>query len=110
MKQAKDQFSKQSKFYKKFRPTYPQDLYNVIYAEVNNFERSWDCGTGNGQVAQVLAERFGQVYASDLSANQIKEATTQENIHYSVQRAETTDYPDEYFDLITVRSYQSDYS
>jgi len=80
MKQAKDQFSAQSKFYKKFRPTYPQELYYAIYKEVNSFGRSWDCGTGNGQVAQVLAETFDQVYASDLSANQIKEATNQENI------------------------------
>lgn len=102
MKEAKDQFSTQSKVYKKFRPTYPPDLYVAIYEHVKGFENCWDCGTGNGQVAQILAERFDQVYASDLSANQIAEASPNAKIDYSVQRAEQTNYPDQFFDLITV--------
>ncbi|MEM7040277.1 MAG: SAM-dependent methyltransferase, partial [Bacteroidota bacterium] len=67
----KDNFSHASGNYAKFRPQYPADLYDFIFQHVPDFERAWDCGTGNGQAARALAERFARVEATDISANQL---------------------------------------
>ena len=55
---AKDLFSKQSDLYAKYRPTYPQDLYEYILSFVKERNIAWDCATGNGQAAAVLSEFF----------------------------------------------------
>ena len=102
MKTSKDNFSEQSAAYKKFRPVYPAALYEEILSHFKQRERCWDCGTGNGQVAVALAPYFKQIHATDLSENQLKQATQLPNIIYEVQRAEKTKFPDRYFDLITV--------
>lgn len=102
MKEIKDNFSKQSDTYRKFRPNYPQELYDLLLNLVVQTERCWDCGTGNGQVAAELAQYFDEVYASDISQNQIQNAIQKENISYYVTRVEETDFPDDAFDLITV--------
>lgn len=97
-----DQFSKQSKAYATFRPTYPEDLYQFIFKHLRNKTTAWDCATGNGQVAQYLAKHFEKVYATDLSQQQIDHAFLSDNIRYSVSKAEKTNFPDAFFDLITV--------
>jgi ubiquinone/menaquinone biosynthesis C-methylase UbiE len=99
---TKDYFSDQSKAYATFRPTYPKELYDFIFSHLENKNTAWDCATGNGQVAQFLCQHFDKVYATDLSEQQIKHAYPSENIIYSVQKAEQTDFPDATFDLITV--------
>lgn len=98
----KDNFSRQSGAYAKFRPVYPPALYDLIFQQVTQFDRAWDCGTGNGQVAGVLAGRFERVEATDISQQQLDRAVRQPNIHYSCQTAETAVFPNDYFDLITV--------
>ncbi|MCB0629528.1 MAG: class I SAM-dependent methyltransferase [Saprospiraceae bacterium] len=98
----KDNFSTQSEAYAKFRPVYPPALYEAIYQWVNGFERAWDCATGNGQVARALAKRFKDVQATDISRQQLEKAEPADNIVYSVQPAETADFPAGHFDLITV--------
>ena len=102
MKKALDRFSQQSRTYKNYRPTYPEELLNYIYSFCNAKSSCWDCGTGNGQVAALLSHSFEQVFATDISQQQIQNAITKPNIHYSVQRAENTTFPNHYFDLITV--------
>lgn len=102
MKPTKDNFSKQSKTYAQFRPGYPDGLYDFLFSQLTAFERAWDCGTGNGQVAVKLAERFEVVLATDISEAQLSHAPEKENIMYRVTRAEQTDLPMEFFDLITV--------
>ena len=102
MKPSKDNFSEQSASYKKFRPTYPAALYEEILSHVKIKDRCWDCGTGNGQVAVALAPYFQQIYATDLSENQLRQAPQLPNISYEAIRAENTNFPDAYFDLITV--------
>ena len=62
----------------------------------------WDCGTGNGQLAVLLAEDFGQVYATDISAKQLSNAIKRDNVNYSRQPAEHTYFDNHQFDLITV--------
>lgn len=98
----KDNFSKQSSSYKKFRPAYPQAIFEFIYQQLNTKQIAWDCGTGNGQFAVELAKQFDKVIATDLSAKQIENATPKSNIEYKVLSAETADFPKDYFDLITV--------
>jgi SAM-dependent methyltransferase len=98
----KDNFSAGADKYAVFRPTYPPALFDHLLSLVPGRERAWDCGTGNGQVAAVLAETFAQVFATDISATQLQSATPNERIEYSVQPAEKTHFPDAAFDLITV--------
>ena len=98
----KDNFSAQSGFYKKFRPTYPQALYEYVGSFVSTKNMAWDCATGNGQVAGVLAKYFDKVYASDISQAQIDNAVQKSNIEYVLCPAENTPFPDHSFDLITV--------
>jgi len=98
----KDNFSSQSDKYAQFRPTYPDALYTYLLSIVPARDDAWDCGTGNGQVAQVLAKSFKKVAATDISRQQIENAFMHERIEYSVQPAENTSFPDNSFDLITV--------
>lgn len=102
MKNPKDNFSRQAKLYRKFRPHYPPELYDFLFSQLDNFDTAWDCGTGNGQVAIQLAQKFKKVYASDISSKQLEQAEQKENIHYLQARAETTPLPDNSIDLITV--------
>lgn len=98
----KDNFSSGSDRYATFRPVYPEALYDFLLPFVPGRQAAWDCGTGNGQVAQVLAGYFDQVYATDISKQQIEQARPHKKIRYSVQSAESTSFPDNTFDLITV--------
>ncbi len=98
----KDNFSSQSAQYAQFRPTYPAALYDYLLSLVKAKDRAWDCGTGNGQVAQQLAKYFKTVDATDISRQQLANAPIKENIAYTVQPAEKTNFPDHVFDLITV--------
>jgi hypothetical protein len=97
-----DRFSEQAAQYARYRLSYPPELYTWLLPQVPNRLRAWDCATGNGQVATVLADYFRDVEATDLSANQLAEAEERPNIHYQVATAEHTPFPDDYFDLITV--------
>src|SRR5437879_2833438 len=98
----KDNFSKRSHLYARFRPTYPRQLFEFLISLVPERQAAWDCGTGNGQVAAVLAGYFDKVYATDISENQIKHAVEKPNVVYKIEAAEQTSFPDELFDLITV--------
>ena len=102
LRNMKDNFSSHSKAYAQFRPQYPKELFDHLLTLVDSKDTAWDCGTGNGQVAGVLADHFTDVYATDISEQQLNEAVQKNNIHYSVQPAEGTDFTDHQFDLITV--------
>src|SRR6185436_18644427 len=99
---AKDLFSKQSDLYARYRPTYPKELYEYIVSFVKEKNIVWDCATGNGQAAVVLADHFKRVIATDISAAQIEKAVRKNNIEYSVCPAESTPFADNSFDLVTV--------
>lgn len=98
----KDLFSAQANVYAAFRPTYPKELYDFIFGNLKTKNRAWDCATGNGQVAGFLANYFDQVYATDISQQQLNNAIKRDNIFYSVSPAEKTGFEDQQFDLITV--------
>jgi ubiquinone/menaquinone biosynthesis C-methylase UbiE len=99
---AKDLFSSQADEYAKYRPTYPQELFAYILSFVQEKTCAWDCATGNGQAATVLANYFKLVEATDISQAQLKNAVQKENIHYRICSAEKTPFADNSFDLITV--------
>lgn len=98
----KDNFSQQASAYAKYRPTYPQELYDFILNKVEQRNTAWDCGTGNGQTAKELSKYFKEVFATDISEKQIQNASKTENIFYSVQTAEQTNFQDNHFNLVTV--------
>jgi ubiquinone/menaquinone biosynthesis C-methylase UbiE len=98
----KDLFSGHAADYALYRPGYPTALYDWVFDRVSCFDSAWDCGTGNGQVANVLAKRFKKVEATDISDAQIQEAVSPANVHYRVSPAESTPFDSTSFDLITV--------
>lgn len=98
----KDNFSTRSDLYAKFRPTYPDELFSFLLAHLPNQENAWDCGTGNGQVAQQLAVHFNHVYGTDISQSQLDNAVQKPNITYAKQPAEHTNFTSHTFDLIVV--------
>jgi len=102
MKQTIDNFSKGAADYAIFRPESPQEVFDFLYRHVKNFDTAWDCGTGNGQVAAKLSERFKQVYATDISSEQLGHAEKRDNIIYRKERAEQTTLADNSIDLITI--------
>ena len=99
---AKDLFSEQSGDYAQFRPSYPAVLVESFLPFVKERNTAWDCATGNGQAAALLAEYFEKVEATDISDAQLENAKPNPKIHYSNVPAEKTDFRDETFDLITV--------
>src|SRR5690606_18757097 len=102
MKHASDHFSNQAELYAKYRPSYPDELFEEIYRHIEGKKTAWDCGTGNGQVAEKLSLTFEKVYATDISEAQLKHAIRKENIVYSCHPAENTPFSSGLFDLVTV--------
>ena len=98
----KDNFSVQSDAYAKFRPSYPIAFFDYLNSLLDTKEKAWDCGTGNGQVAIQLAKTFQQVCATDISQAQLDNAFQADNIHYSIQPSEKTNFKNDCFDLIIV--------
>jgi ubiquinone/menaquinone biosynthesis C-methylase UbiE len=99
---AKDLFSTQAGIYAKYRPTYPAALIEYILSFVTEREAAWDCATGNGQTALLLAPYFKKIMATDVSEKQISHAIPDPVITYSVSTAEHSPFPDNSFNLITV--------
>lgn len=99
---AKDLFSKHAATYAKWRPGYPKELIEYIISFVPSRHTAWDCATGNGQAAVLLADHFNKVYATDLSPQQLEHARPHPNIVYSQTPAEKTSFADNTFDLVTV--------
>jgi SAM-dependent methyltransferase len=98
----KDNFSRQASDYAKYRPDYPSELFDFILSHVKERTAAWDCATGNGQTAKVLAGFFEKVNATDISQKQIDNAYAAPNIIYAVESAEATSFNDDQFDLVTV--------
>lgn len=98
----KDNFSIQSTVYARSRPSYPPALIEALAVLTPNRQQAWDCGTGNGQVATLLAPHFERVWASDISENQLKNARIKPNITYVVESAEHSALPAHSTDLVVV--------
>jgi ubiquinone/menaquinone biosynthesis C-methylase UbiE len=97
-----DLFSGHADDYKLHRPTYPKALFDYLSSLVSDYQAVWDCGTGNGQAAAMLADYFETVYATDPSAKQIEVATKRANINYQVAAAEAVPLADQSVSVVTV--------
>lgn len=97
-----DHFSGHAADYAKYRPGYPDTLFDWLASLTAEHQLAWDCGCGNGQAALPLAERYRQVCASDLSPQQIAAAPAHPGIRYRVAPAEESGLEPASVDLITV--------
>jgi ubiquinone/menaquinone biosynthesis C-methylase UbiE len=102
MEVFKDNFSKQSDIYVRYRPHYPVDLYAHLSHLTENHELVWDCGTGNGQAAIGLSMFYHHIVATDPSEQQIKHAIQDEKVTYLVEKAERSSLKPESVDLVTI--------
>lgn len=94
--------------YKKYRPVYPQELFELIYQfhSLNasaEFITALDVATGTGQTALELTKRFSKILAVDTLATMLKDAFQNSKINYMIGDAETfsTIIEKESIDLIT---------
>lgn len=99
---TRDLFSKQSAAYARGRPRYPDTLFAALAAHAPSRAHAWDCATGSGQAAHGLAEHLGRVTATDLSAEQIAQATPHPRITYRTAPAEASGLDDASADLVAV--------
>lgn len=97
-----DRFSGHADLYAQYRIDYPAELYDFLLPLVTSRTAAWDCATGNGQVATVLADHFELVEATDLSTTQLAMASPRPNIRYQQCVAEQTPFANHTFDLVTV--------
>lgn len=84
-----DHFSRRAPAYAQYRPRYPTVLFHWLAMSSPGTTLAWDCGTGNGQAAMGLAERFARVVATDPSHDQIAEARRHPRIDYRVAMYES---------------------
>lgn len=98
----KDYFSKQAADYARYRPRYPDAMFEYLAGLTPKHKIAWDCGTGNGQVALSLTPYFEQIYGTDASADQIAHAFAHPKVSYAVAPAEQTMLSADSIDLVTV--------
>ncbi|VAX06152.1 hypothetical protein MNBD_ALPHA03-557 [hydrothermal vent metagenome] len=98
----KDYFSTQSKAYGRFRPQYPEELYEYLSGLCEDHELAWDCATGTGQAAGGLSDYFNNVVATDASATQIENTQGPGNVVFQSGFAEKSGLAAQSVDIITV--------
>ena len=98
----KDNFSTQASDYAKFRPRYPEPLFQFLAGLCRQRKRASDCGTGNGQCAVALAQFFDEVIATDPSQKQLDNAEPHPRVQYCVGSGEQSGLETSSIDLITV--------
>ncbi len=98
----KDYFSGVASNYSSFRPGYPTGLFDFLAAGTPGHTLAWDCATGSGQAATMLAACFESVTATDGSQAQLDAAEQRDNIDYRQELAENSSLEDHSVDLVTV--------
>src|SRR5262245_25085528 len=101
MMEFADHFSRQAPEYARFRPKYPAALIDFLAASAPARRLAWDCGTGSGQAAAALAERFDRVVATDPSDGQLARATRHPRVEYRIGRESESGLEDASADLVT---------
>ena len=98
----RDHFSRDSSAYARFRPRYPAALFDWLAGLAPARRVAWDCATGNGQAATMLAAHFARVVASDASRDQVRAAERAPRIQYAVALGEASPLAGARVDLVTV--------
>ena len=97
-----DHFSHDSASYAAYRPGYPPLFIADVAALAPGQRAAWDCATGTGQAARLLAPHFDIVMATDASSEQIRAAAGPSNVAYRVAREDDSGAGDASIDLVTV--------
>jgi SAM-dependent methyltransferase len=97
-------YSRFAKAYARTRPTYPAELFERLASLAESRRLAWDCATGNGQAAVELVAHFERVIATDVSAEQLRQASAHTRIEYRVAAAEDSGLDPRSADLVTVAS------
>lgn len=95
-------FSTNAPEYLRFRPDYPDSLYQFLATLTTEKSCVLDCATGNGQAAVRLAKDFQQVIATDINFTQLEVAPHYPSIQYVCCAAECLPLRSKSVDLITV--------
>jgi SAM-dependent methyltransferase len=96
----KDLFSGTGADYARFRPRYPQALFDWLAAVSPGHQLAIDVGTGNGQAAVALAGAFVQVIGIEPGGGQLKNAAAHERVEYRQAAAEDLGLPAASADLV----------
>lgn len=97
-----DRFAFAAGAYATYRPRYPAALFDWLRGRLPQGRRVWDCGTGSGQAAAALAERFELVVATDPSLAQLAHADRANAPRYAAMTAEDCALASGSIDLVTV--------
>jgi len=97
-----DHYSEGAEAYAASRPTYPPDLIRHLASLAPGRELAWDCATGSGQAARLLAAHFRRVIATDASLRQISHAPADPRVAYRVGREDDSGEAAGSVDLVTV--------
>lgn len=97
-----DHFSNHASDYARFRPLYPQELFQYLVSLAPSNGLAWDCGTGNGQAANGLATVFDRVIATDASEQQLSNAKANSRVEYRTAPAEASLIDAHSVDVVTV--------
>jgi len=97
-----DHFSGHATDYARYRPDYPDALFDWLAAAAPSRGLAWDCATGNGQAAAALALRFERVVATDASLTQVRQGRRGSNAFYAAATAEEAPLPPASVDTLTV--------
>jgi SAM-dependent methyltransferase len=97
-----DHFSRLAGDYARYRPHHPAELFEYLAGIVPSQELAWDCGTGSGQAALLLARHFKKVNATDASREQLAHAVKHERVEYRAEPAEKVSLDSNSADLVTV--------
>jgi len=88
--------------YAKFRPNYPLELISYLAGMLRYNRTAVDVGCGTGQLSIRLANKFQNVIACDISADQICNALKHDRIEYAVAPAHALPCENNSADMITV--------
>jgi SAM-dependent methyltransferase len=77
-----DHFSSVAAKYAEHRPSYPSSLATFLATLAPGRTQAWDCGTGSGQAAVMLAAEFDHVVATDPSPQQLAHAKRHRHVEY----------------------------
>jgi SAM-dependent methyltransferase len=97
-----DHFSGHAAAYLAYRPRYPGALFDWLAAQAPGRDLALDCGTGSGQAATALGDRFARVIATDASEAQLANAVAHPRVEYRVAPAESPGVERGSVDLVTV--------
>jgi SAM-dependent methyltransferase len=96
----KDLFSGTGSAYARFRPSYPQALFDWLTSISPGRQLAVDVGTGNGQAAVALAADFAHVIGIEPGAGQLKSARPHDRVEYRQAAAEDLGLPAGSVDLL----------